>query len=229
MKVAIFVLALGFSNACSLENEQPASQSNAPEHSTCVDTTCEPAGAEPIPCGPDHIARLRVQPIDESRGCVDVTRSAAIEVGCASPSIPVGRVYYRECWENRENGTVVIAPVPLANLRDRSEWKLCTDQTPDMYAACVENACAVHRATTCSLQDTCEQIDCGGSWSPYRRDGCERDKGEPCATDDDCDAPLICSLFQPQNATHCGYRPSGECGCSLTTVGPTENGFCAAP
>lgn len=186
----------------------------------------EERASDDTACQPDDNPELVVRRI--AGDCVDATSS--ISVGCAATETPDARLLYFECWEDAKTGERVAAPVPLANLRKKGNWRACPDVDDLSWAtACQEDDCERHSATLCSFEDTCAEIGCGDDWSPYRADGCRREKGDSCTSNDDCEAPQVCSLFQPQDATRCAYDAINSCFCQQTGIGPTENGWCTEP
>lgn len=175
-------------------------------------------------CQPADVMRLLVRPIDEAGQCADTDHP--IEVGCSSATTPDNRLAYSECWQDAVTGRRVVAPVPIANLRVRANWRPCDAALPAEFGTCQRADCP-RQPTLCRFDDTCEQIRCGDAVSTFRTDGCPRTQGTPCSSDGDCGAQQVCSALVPNRAI-CRYSPSGTCFCETTALGPVgPGGYCA--
>lgn len=177
---------------------------------------------------PDGDVVVNAWPIHAEQACIDLDEGVA--VGCGSPQLtdglgPPDARFVRSCWKQSASSDLYLATVPLQNLHTGvSEWEACDqadlsllgNSSADALAISVcgsSGICERFAGTTCSADDTCLSLPCGGKNSAYSADGCERSPGADCSSDAECAADELCAFIELQVSWACGYEPSGVCSC----------------
>ncbi len=86
-------------------------------------------------------------------------------------------------------------------------------------------------ATTCSFEDTCQDLNCGAPWSDFDANGCRRatcTSSDTCGTGERCvPSVLYQAACNPSTYERCSVESCGHCACS-TSADCNIVGFCFA-
>lgn len=72
--------------------------------------------------------------------------------------------------------------------------------------------------TSCAFEETCRELDCGGTWSQFTQSGCRKPTcaaSDDCASDERCVSPLLVGNWDCFPSIYEGCEVS-NCSCSCT-------------
>ena len=176
----------------------------------CVSGSCR-AGEPPPPSEcPEGCFELGGNPVDLAAGCADPDTSVVVACTCEQVG-PILLPYPMTCRRRVSDGAVFW--MQDLELVDASAFEACSaEEAAAAERLCGIEQCEVRPASTCSFEDTCAQINCGGP--QFDENGCQR---PTCEEDEDCASGEECVHLDATFTSACDMA-SGTCQCSGATI-----------
>jgi hypothetical protein len=167
-------------------------------------------GAPPVEGCPDGCQRVKIYPeVPPAEACIDVYVEGF--EACACGDLELGR----GCAKFGPDGALYRVPLG-AEFPGTDVTECSADEADRVLHACEFEQCEVKPPSSCSVEDTCAELGCGGF--EFDSDGCRRPE---CASDEECPEDQRC-LTTSITAGFCDYSPGGEtCNCGGPTIDRT--------
>jgi hypothetical protein len=200
----------GVTNACDFTCDGAEDCAGLGAEYECVSGSCRKGEPPPPAECPAECFELVGNPVDVTAGCADLDSSET--VGCTCEQVgPILLPHPMTCRRRVADGAVFWMPdlEPL----DASDFEACTaEESAASETPCGFTACEERPTSSCSFEDTCAQIGCGGQ--QFDENGCQR---PICEEDGECLPNEECVHLDATFTSACDMS-SGTCQCGGPTI-----------